>query len=85
MAIFYRGWAMPEIVCSELMNKNLWAYVAKAFQFAYYIAGALLLAVCLGIGLDRLFHTRALFLIILSLWGIYHSFMVMIHLGDKHD
>ena len=47
---------MPEIVYSELMNKNLWFYVAKAFQVAYDIVGALLLAVCLGIGLDRFYR-----------------------------
>lgn len=66
-------------------DKNLWYYVASAFHVAYDIAGGLFIGVLIGLGLDRLFHTKVLFVIILSLWGIYHGFMAMIHLGDKHD
>lgn len=76
---------MRGIVCLEPSKKNGWVYVAKAFQVAYDIAGGLLLGVLLGLFLDRLFHTKAVFLVALSLWGIWHGLMAMIHLGDEHD
>lgn len=76
---------MQETVCLEPSKKNPWVLVAKAFHIAYDIAGGLLLGVIMGMVLDRLFHTRGLFLVVLSLWGIWHGFKVMIHLGDNHD
>lgn len=76
---------MPEIVCLEPNKVQMWRLIAKTFQIAYDIAGGLLLGVLIGIGLDRLFHTKALFLIFLSLWGIYHGVMAMIHMGERHD
>jgi len=69
----------------EPSKKNIWIYVAKAFQVGWDVAGGLLTGVLAGMLLDRLFHTKALFLVILSLWGIVHGFQVMIHIGAGND
>lgn len=76
---------MQETVCLEPSKKNVWVIVAKVFHIAYDIAGGIVLGVLAGSFLDHLCHTRGLFLVPFSIWGIWHGFKAMIHLGDEHD
>lgn len=76
---------MRVTVCLEPFKKNKWIYVVKALQVGWDIAGGLLLGVLLGLFLDRLFQTKALFLVALSLWGIGHGLKVMLEIGDGDD
>ncbi len=59
--------------------------IAQVLAIAYDIFGTMLLSVLAGLFLDKLFHLKGLFVIVLSLWGIKRTFSLLIHLGDEDD
>lgn len=61
---------------------KVWKIIARVFTIAYDIAGGLILGVFVGVMLDRYLHTKALFTIVLSLWGIIHGFKMMLKIGE---
>lgn len=61
---------------------KLFKIIAQVFTIAYDIFGILVVGVLLGIWMDRLFHTKAIFTIVFSILGIIQSFRVMMKLGE---
>lgn len=59
-----------------------WIIIARVFAIAYDIAGGLILGVFAGTMLDRYLHTKAIFTIIFSIWGIIHGFRMMLKIGE---
>ncbi len=56
--------------------------LAKVFRIAYDIAGGLIFGVFVGFWLDKWLKTNALFIIVLSLWGVVHGFKMMLKIGE---
>ena len=59
----------------------LFKIIAQLFTIAYDIFGTLVVGVLMGLWLDRLFHTKAIFTIVLSILGIIQAFRVILKLG----
>ena len=59
-----------------------WRIIVRVFSIAYDIVGALVIGLFLGMLLDRYLHTKAIFTILLSLWGIFHGFKMMMKIGE---
>jgi F0F1-type ATP synthase assembly protein I len=47
-----------------------WRNIGIAFSASWIVVSSILVSALIGLGLDRLFHTHRLFLIIMSLVGI---------------
>ena len=60
---------------------KLFKIIAQVFTIAYDIFGTLIVGVLMGLWLDRLFHTTAIFTIVLSILGIIQAFRVILKLG----
>lgn len=61
---------------------KIYRIIARVFTLAYDIAGGLVLGIFVGLWLDRLLKTKAIFTIILSLWGILHGFKMIMKTGE---
>lgn len=61
---------------------KIFRIIAHVFTLAYDIAGGLVLGVFVGLWLDRLLKTNAIFTIILSIWGIVHGFKMILKIGE---
>lgn len=62
--------------------RKMMRILARVFHLAYDIIGGLVLGVFVGVGLDHLFNTKAIFTLILSLWGIIHGFKMILKIGE---
>lgn len=60
---------------------KLFKIIAQVFTIAYDIFGTLIVGVLMGLWLDCLFHTKAIFTIVLSILGIIQAFRVILKLG----
>ena len=61
---------------------KLFRILARVFTIAYDIFGGIVLGVFVGMWLDQIFKTKAIFTIILSIWGIIHGFKMILKIGE---
>ena len=61
---------------------KLFKIIAYVFSIAYEIFGTLIIGVFLGILVDRIFHTKAIFTIVFSILGMIQAFRAMMKLGE---
>lgn len=64
---------------------KLWVIVARVFSIAYDIFGTLVIGVLVGIVMDKMLNTKAVFTIIFSILGVIQGFRMLLKIGDTND